>query len=70
MSSESQQYLKKITETLNIPIQNIVDTYKCFLLHDNGGMWVDTTTMFVRDLNWIETIDNDKRVYNKIRDDP
>jgi hypothetical protein len=66
LSEESQTTFKKITENIDVPLPNLSDIIRTFLLHDNGGMWVDATTLFVRDLGWIERIKENNLVYNKV----
>lgn len=33
-------------------------------------MWLDANSFFVRDLNWVQNLNNDSSVYNKVVDDP
>jgi mannosyltransferase OCH1-like enzyme len=57
LTEESQEKMKQITDKFeehNIGVQQSVDIYRLFLLYDNGGMWVDASTLFVQDLGWIE----------------
>lgn len=53
-----------------ILLQNHVDIYRLFLLYENGGMWLDTNSFFVNNLNWIDNIDKELSPYNRIRNDP
>lgn len=53
-----------------ILLQNHVDIFRLFLLYENGGMWLDTNSFFVRDLNWIENIEKETTPYNRISNDP
>ena len=34
--------------------QNEADIMRLFLIYENGGMWVDTNTVLLRDLKWVE----------------
>ncbi len=53
-----------------LTVQNNVDIYRLFLLYENGGMWLDTNSFLIGTLNWIEEIDQEVSVYNKISSDP
>jgi mannosyltransferase OCH1-like enzyme len=39
-------------------IQALADIYRIFILHDNGGMWLDITSVLLHDLSWVENIGN------------
>jgi hypothetical protein len=73
LTEESQEKMKRITDQFeehNIGVQQTVDIYRIFLLYDNGGMWVDATTLFVRDFGWVEEIADYKLAYNKVSEVP
>jgi mannosyltransferase OCH1-like enzyme len=70
MSEESKASMKKLTEGKNIPLPNLSDVYRTFLLYEHGGMWLDASTLFVRDLGWVEGIADNKLVYNKVSEVP
>jgi len=40
------------------------------LLYENGGMWLDTNSFFIGNLSWINNLDKEEHVYNKIGSEP
>lgn len=49
---------------------SLSDFYRLLVLYDHGGVWMDANSFFVRDLSWIEQIDQQKGVYNKLTTEP
>lgn len=51
-------------------VQLKADILRMKLLYAYGGMWMDANSVFLRDLNWIDSISTDNSIKNKISDDP
>jgi hypothetical protein len=51
-------------------VQALADLYRIFILHDNGGMWLDITSILLRDLSWVDNIQNDEVIDTKPSDEP
>ncbi len=50
--------------------QNWADLMRLFLIHQNGGMWIDTNSFFLGNFSWIENITKEKWVENKLTPQP
>lgn len=50
--------------------QNFADLIRLFLVHDNGGMWLDTNSFFLGDFSWIDHLDTYPLVYNRVSSRP
>lgn len=51
-------------------VQLKADILRMKLLYTYGGMWMDANSIFLKDLNWIDSIGTDKIIKNKISPDP
>ena len=46
------------------------DLLRLHLLYENGGMWIDANTVFLNDFSWIENLDKQVYIDNKIGKSP
>jgi hypothetical protein len=57
LTPESGEKLRLLKRNIkNLQVQGLSDLHRMFVLHDNGGMWNDITSIFVRDLSWVDNI--------------
>ena len=59
LTEESGKRLRQAKERISVLLENrpspqdLADLHRLFLLQDNGGMWVDISSVFLRDLSWV-----------------
>lgn len=54
------------SKTINLQRQSRADILRLHLIYENGGMWLDTNSIFLNDFSWIENIDKQIDITNKI----
>ena len=72
ISLESQVRMNKmITNKFHkLMVPHYADIYRLFLLYENGGMWIDANSFFMDAFNWIEKLDLQAGLVNKIGEYP
>ena len=66
-----ERCLRLLTEVDQSFKQVRADIIRLLLLKENGGMWVDSSTFFIDNLNWIDRINTtDMPVLNRISKEP
>jgi len=46
--------------------QNRADILRLVLMYENGGMWLDSNSFFINDFSWIENIQKEASIINRI----
>lgn len=76
LTEESGKRLRLAKERISVLLENrpspqdLADLHRLFLLHDNGGMWVDISSVFFRDLSWVESLEQLGLVDNSLARQP
>jgi mannosyltransferase OCH1-like enzyme len=54
LSPESSEKLRNMKSKLGkISSTSLSDLHRIFIMYENGGMWIDISSVMVRDLSWI-----------------
>ena len=46
------------------------DLLRLHVIYENGGMWIDASSIFLNDFSWIENLDQQIYIDNKIGNSP
>jgi len=67
LSKESQELYKRLTSlaVYDLKPPQKVDIIRLLIIYENGGMWVDSSTIFHFNLSWIDNIEKESNIFEK-----
>lgn len=70
LSPKTKVVLEKLQQQTKLSPTSFSDIMRLLLLHDNGGLYLDASTLLYRNLSWIDSHSEHQFFDNKVTNDP